>query len=250
MSLTIIIPHHHNLFKLVKCLKSVSSQEFLPIVETLVIIDKNIKSHVRYKNFFSKKFDNLNISFFFNKNNQGASYSRNLGIKNSNNEYIAFLDSDDEWISNKLLIQYNTMIKNNIYFSHTSYLRVNNNNKIKKIYSGVETYNNFNILFKCSIATPTVIFKKEIFSNIFFDEKIDFMEDTDFWISCSNICNLKGINKFLTKVNVNESSSYMKIEKFNYAHNYIANKHIKNNLLIYLYKFFWKIKLKVKYVLK
>ena len=41
MSLSIIIPHHHNLLKLVKCLKSVSSQEFLPIVETLVIIDKN-----------------------------------------------------------------------------------------------------------------------------------------------------------------------------------------------------------------
>lgn len=249
MSLSIIIPHHHNLFKLLRCLKSIASQKFLPSVETFIIIDKKISSHNRLKNFLLKKYDGLNINLFFNKNNKGASYSRNLGIKNSTKKYIAFLDSDDEWLPNKLQIQYSYMVEKDIYFSHSSYLRVNNKKSIK-IDSGNKTYNNFNILFKCRIATPTVIFNRMIFSHILFDENIDFMEDTDFWISCSLVCNLTGINKFLTLVNINDTSSYMKTEKFYSSYNYIANKHIKNTITKSIVKFFWKIKLSIKHVFK
>ena len=41
----------------------------------------------------------------------GPSYCRNLGIKNSLSDYIAFLDSDDFWPKNKLDVQINAMIK-------------------------------------------------------------------------------------------------------------------------------------------
>ena len=53
--------------------------------------------------------------------NQGAGFARNIGIKASQGDYIAFLDSDDLWKQNKLEVQVNYMIKNKISVCYSSY---------------------------------------------------------------------------------------------------------------------------------
>ena len=47
----------------------------------------------------------------------------------------------------------------------------------------------------CKIATPTVIFNKLFFNEPLFDEKLNFMEDLDFWIQCSKKSNLLALIK-------------------------------------------------------
>ena len=37
-----------------------------------------------------------------NQDNKGASFARNIGIENSNGNYIALLDADDYWNTNHL----------------------------------------------------------------------------------------------------------------------------------------------------
>ncbi len=54
--------------------------------------------------------------------NQGPGVARNNSIKNSNGKYIAFLDSDDIWLPNKLERQLVFMEKNDCDFSFTSYI--------------------------------------------------------------------------------------------------------------------------------
>ena len=49
--------------------------------------------------------------------NKGAAYARNKGIEYSKGQYIAFLDSDDLWLPEKLERQYCFMKKNHILFS-------------------------------------------------------------------------------------------------------------------------------------
>lgn len=49
--------------------------------------------------------ENDKIKLFRNELNQGAAVSRNRGIKAAQGDYIAFLDADDLWKSNKLEIQ-------------------------------------------------------------------------------------------------------------------------------------------------
>ena len=47
--------------------------------------------------------------------------SRNLGIRRSNSKYIAFIDADDLWGSEKLKNQINFMEKNKLHFTYTDY---------------------------------------------------------------------------------------------------------------------------------
>ena len=66
---------------------------------SIEIIEKHIKGDHRFK-------------FYLNKENKGGSYSRNLGLKNSENKYVLFLDSDDVLASNCLENRINFISEN------------------------------------------------------------------------------------------------------------------------------------------
>ncbi|QIH31572.1 glycosyltransferase family 2 protein [Sphingobacterium sp. DR205] len=53
--------------------------------------------------------------------NRGVAEARNTGIEYSSGRYIAFLDSDDIWDSDKLKLQISFMKSNGCFFSYTSY---------------------------------------------------------------------------------------------------------------------------------
>ena len=66
------------------------------------------------------KHQNINIIWL--KKNKRAGFCRNLAIRNSKSEYIAFIDSDDIWEKEKLSKQLEFMIKNKYHFTYTNYL--------------------------------------------------------------------------------------------------------------------------------
>ncbi len=79
--------------------------------------------------------DDLRINFFTLKNNSGSGIARNLAIEKANGRFIAFLDSDDVWVNNKLDIQINFMLNNKVNFCHTSYGYIDElDNKIKSTF--------------------------------------------------------------------------------------------------------------------
>lgn len=67
------------------------------------------------------------IKLFKLENNSGAGVARNNSIKQANGKFIAFCDSDDRWFPNKLELQLDFMVTNNIAFSHTSYMTCDEN---------------------------------------------------------------------------------------------------------------------------
>jgi teichuronic acid biosynthesis glycosyltransferase TuaG len=114
-----------------------------------------------YKDFIYKK----KILILKNSINRGQAYCRNLGLKYSKSEFIAFIDSDDLWIKKKLENQIKFMKKTDSVFSYTDY-EVYKRYKRKKIYVPVNfTYSTF--VLNTSIATSTVIIKKKIINNLF-----------------------------------------------------------------------------------
>ncbi len=73
-----------------------------------------------------KELANLNprVRIFFLESNQGPAIARNFAIEKSTGDYLAFIDSDDLWLPNKLKVQVAFMEKTNFYFSHHSYRRI------------------------------------------------------------------------------------------------------------------------------
>ena len=70
------------------------------------------------------------INMIINNNKRlGAGLSRNKGIEQSNGKYIAFIDADDTWTSDKLKDQISFMKQNGYQISHTSYFIIDEKKK-------------------------------------------------------------------------------------------------------------------------
>lgn len=65
------------------------------------------------------------IKYICNEKNSGAAITRNNALKVAKGKWIAFLDSDDLWMPDKLEKQLKFMIDHNYHFSYTSYCEIN-----------------------------------------------------------------------------------------------------------------------------
>lgn len=64
------------------------------------------------------------IKYLKNEKNSGAAVSRNRALREAKGKWIAFLDSDDLWMPDKLKNQVNYMEKNGYHFSYTNYAEI------------------------------------------------------------------------------------------------------------------------------
>lgn len=69
------------------------------------------------------------IKYFKNSKNLGAAISRNLGLREAKGKWIAFLDSDDLWLPDKLEKQIQFMKEHNYHFSYTNYIEIDEDSK-------------------------------------------------------------------------------------------------------------------------
>ena len=175
---SIIIPFYKNNQLLMNAINSAINQKFKNF-EIIIINDNNIEKNIKFLKKIKKKFKKIKI--IYNKKNLGAGLSRNKGIKLSKGKYIAFLDSDDEWMKNKLSEQINIMEKKKYLATHTSYNIVNIQKKIlsKRI---AKKLNYSNLLKSCDIGLSTVILSKKIlkFKNPF--PSLKTKEDYVLWL--------------------------------------------------------------------
>jgi len=101
---SIIIPNYNGALWLSTCLDSALAQDYASYT-ILVIDDCSIDNSVSIIENYKK--NNPNIILIKNEVNRGVSFSRNIGIQQTNAKYVAFLDSDDtvapDWLSSSLL---------------------------------------------------------------------------------------------------------------------------------------------------
>ena len=86
----------------------------------MIIVDDCSSDNTREIILDSAKKDSR-IKYYFLQNNSGAAVARNTAMEQAEGEYMAFLDSDDVWLPEKLEKQLNFMRDNNVAFSATSY---------------------------------------------------------------------------------------------------------------------------------
>lgn len=199
---TIIIPFKDNLKYLIAALKSIFRQSYKNL-KVIIIYDNEDKSDLHKINFFSKikaKKNKIPIKIIINKQNLGAGYSRNIGIKKSNTKYVAFLDSDDLWKKNKLKIQVEFMEKNNQVFSHSSYFVIDIKNKIISSREAKSSISYDQLIKSCDIGLSTVMMNLNFVkkNNLYFP-KINTKEDFVLWLKViSKLKLIRGIHRKLS----------------------------------------------------
>lgn len=67
------------------------------------------------------EFTDPRIRYYKNQTNRGAAICRNQALRKAKGDWIAFLDSDDLWMPQKLELQLQFMKQNHISFSYTRY---------------------------------------------------------------------------------------------------------------------------------
>ncbi|MGP4038863.1 glycosyltransferase family 2 protein [Gracilibacillus sp. D59] len=91
------------------------------------------------------------------KKNQGAAVARNKAMKNAQGRYIAFLDSDDQWLPEKLERQLLFMNQHDYAFSYTKYLEVHSDDQHNKVVTIPDSVEYNDLLKNCVIGCLTVI---------------------------------------------------------------------------------------------
>ena len=153
---SIIMPYYQKRKYVKLAINSVIYQTYKNL-ELIIVYDDENKEDLYFLEKIIKK--DKRIKILVNKKNLGAGRSRNKGIKQSKGALIAFLDSDDLWLRNKIDKQVFFMKKNEIEISHTSYYIIDSNNKI----IGDRKANDMNyklLLSSCDIGLSTVMLKK------------------------------------------------------------------------------------------
>lgn len=101
-NVTVVIPTYNRISPLKRALNSIAQQSVQP-AEVIIIDDcsqPNVLDEVRtIVSAFSKR---LTITLLVNQHNSGANHARNRGLFAAASRYVAFLDSDDLWLPEKL----------------------------------------------------------------------------------------------------------------------------------------------------
>ena len=179
MNISVIIPTFNRKETLKRAIQSVVMQSYTPY--EIIVIDDG--SDDGTKEWLKDNYPDVKYIY---QMNSGVSSARNKGIKFARGDWIAFLDSDDEWLPRKLKYQANKIELNPAAkFLHTNEIwirngvRVNQMKKHKK-YGG---YIFEKCLDMCRISPSSVLIKKDIFEKIgMFDETLKVCEDYDLWL--------------------------------------------------------------------
>ena len=207
-TIDIIIPNYNKGKYIEECINSVLNQSYKNW--QLYFIDDNSTDNSR--EIISKFKNYRNIKIFNLEKNMGPSYCRNLGIKNSLSDYIAFLDSDDFWPKEKLNLQIQGMLRNNLDFTYTdiSYFK---KAKIKKKIYLPNFYNYENFVLNSTMSTSSIILKREIISNIKFRD----VGHEDYLFKCEIL------KKEILAFKIKKLFVYYRINKKNRSSNKLLN---------------------------
>lgn len=94
---SVVIPTYNREDVIGRAIRSALSQTYQDL-EIIVIDDASVDGTEQVV----QRFESDRLSYIRCQTNQGPSAARNRGLKESRGAYIAFLDSDDQWLSTKL----------------------------------------------------------------------------------------------------------------------------------------------------
>lgn len=221
--ISVIVPVYNSEEFLEKCINSILSQRYKNF-ELILINDGSIDKSGE----ICKKYDDTRVRYFEHEN-KGVSYTRNIGIKESSGELITFVDSDDELSDDYLLILEGLHRKNDTDLTMCTFTSVDDKGQNVDLYKSEwdnnliirgdgarkeltekvlsNTGNNRPVMSPyCKLYRTSIIRENKIY----FDEKLPIGEDALFNLQYAQYINsFLFINKVLYFRTIREGSAVM-----------------------------------------
>lgn len=181
MKISVIIPTYNREKTIERAIRSVINQTYS--VDEIIIVDDcgNDNTYAVVNGINDNRIKYIRL-----EENGGPAVARNEGVKQATSDWIAFHDSDDEWLPGKIEAQVNYLRSHkDVEFVYCSYKTTWGNNIVPTgfgfdHYEGdmIEILVNHN-----TVGAPTILMKKSLFDKIGgFETTIRCMEDWDFAI--------------------------------------------------------------------
>lgn len=220
---SVIIPTYNRACTIKKAIESVLNQTYKNI--EIIVVDDNSNDDTNYviKKYLEKyKF----IRYIKHEYNKGGSAARNTGAANSSGDILAFLDSDDEWISNKLEEDLKCIVDDDFDMVYCDMYAINSKTGekeaiIKKSYDDI-----YYELLKRNIigGTSLITIKKQVFNQVGgFNEGLPSCQDWEFYIKVARKYKIKKINKCLLNYYIHSDSISGNITNAIQGHQYMFN---------------------------
>ncbi len=184
MIVSVVIPTYNRSRIVESAIRSALSQTFKDY-EVIVVDDGSTDGTVEY-------LESLHLPIkIISKKNGGVASARNAGIKEAQGDYIAFLDSDDSWLPDKLKAQVEYLYANPdtplVYTDE--YIEVNGetlqNTRFQRADVGDDIKNNFllaGFVQRTPIHTSAVMVSKKVLDEVgYFNETLKIHEDSELW---------------------------------------------------------------------
>ena len=197
MKISVIIPTYNRERFIGRAIKSVKNQTYK--IDEIIVIDNNSDDNTI--KLIKKYHNDIKI---FKENKKGVSYARNYGILKSKNNWLAFLDSDDEWMDDKIeeQVKYIRNSKKSFSFIHSNevWFRKNIQLNQKKKHKKNGGYIFEDCLDNCKISPSSTLIKKNLFSRYGkFDHSFMVCEDYELWLRITSKEKIGYIHKPLIK---------------------------------------------------
>lgn len=234
--ISIIVPIYNSENYIERCVNSLINQTYKNL-EIILINDGSTDNSIKLCEAFAKKDKRVKI---INKENEGVSIARNIGIENSHGDYIMFVDIDD-WIDNDTIEQmYNVVKKENVDIvkcnSVNEFLSKKTYNLIADEISNIRMVDNKYKIEILKILSTTSklnvvwgqLVRKDIIENIRFESNIGYGEDLLFNVQCLKKCtSMYFLNKSLYHYYINQDGICRDYSK------QVLDKKIQDVLYIY-----------------
>lgn len=184
--ISVIIPTFNRAHVLLRAVDSVLKQSYKHF--ELIVVDDGSTDHT----------DELLSSYvregkiqYLKQENKGVSSARNFGVRSSKGEWLAFLDSDDEWLKVKLQKQVDFLRERpDLRLIHGEELWVRNGKRVnqKKIHQKFGGFIYEKCLPLCLISPSAVMIERKLYEEMGgFDEEFIVCEDYDLWLKITSL---------------------------------------------------------------
>jgi len=182
MEVSVIIPTFNRAATLPRALESVLQQRGVSF--ELLVVDDGSTDGTR--DLIARAGRDVR---YFHQPNRGPAAARNLGIRNATGEFLAFLDSDDEWLPEKLAVQVEYFEENRAsLICQTEELWIRNGKRVNPMKKHKKEGGSIfeKCLPRCVVSPSAVMMRREFFDSVgLFDESFPACEDYDLWLRAS-----------------------------------------------------------------